>query len=184
MRKRLRVRDGRGDEEERSETADCGSRQTRRDASETRKSVSRRRSIATRIDDGWRGSRTTANGSDDEEARSRAVSRATGPNSTRVAKRGLFRRRSRAEPSRVRRFMQDSPPKTYSCMSSGAKDAEIGHPRRRARLRRNKPHLGKRNKGNWERGTERGTRGGINFSPMPSASLSHNFPLIIECGIW
>ena len=48
-------------------------------------------------------------------------------NSTRGAKRGFVLGRSGAEPAKMRRVAQDCDPKTYMYMSSGRKDARIGH---------------------------------------------------------
>ena len=81
-----------------------------------------------REDDGSGGARS---GSEAETA-------STAPNSTRGAKRGFFSGRSRAEPSRVRRLRQDSPPTAYMYTPSGAKDAGIGRSRKASTVARNK----------------------------------------------
>ena len=54
------------------------------------------------------------------------------------ALRGFVLGRSRAEPSRVRRLRQDSPPTAYMYTPSGAKDAEIGRSRKASTVARNK----------------------------------------------
>ena len=54
------------------------------------------------------------------------------------AMRGFVSGRSRAEPSRVRRLRQDSPPKAYMYTPSGAKDAGIGRSRKASTVARNK----------------------------------------------
>ena len=69
---------------------------------------------------------------------SEAETASTAPNSTRGAKRGFVSGRSRAEPSRVRRLRQDSPPKPYMYTASGAKDAGIGRSRKASTVARNK----------------------------------------------
>ena len=65
----------------------------------------------------------------------------TVPNSTRGAKRGHGRGRSRADRSRGWRVAQDSPPKPYMYTASGAKDAQIARPAQGARLPRPRPHI-------------------------------------------
>ena len=59
-------------------------------------------------------------------------------NSTRGAKRGFVLGQRRAEPSRVRRLRQDSPPTAYMYTPSGAKDAGIGRSRKASTVARNK----------------------------------------------
>ena len=54
------------------------------------------------------------------------------------ALRGFVLGRSRAEPSRVRRLRQDSPPTAYMYTPSGAKDAGIGRSRKASTVARNK----------------------------------------------
>jgi len=54
------------------------------------------------------------------------------------AMRGFVSGRSRAEPSRVRRLRQDSPPTAYMYTPSGAKDAGIGRSRKASTVTRNK----------------------------------------------
>ena len=54
------------------------------------------------------------------------------------AMRGFVSGRSRAEPSRVRRLRQDSPPTAYMYTPSGAKDAGIGRSRKASTVARNK----------------------------------------------
>ena len=54
------------------------------------------------------------------------------------ALRGFVSGRSRAEPSRVRRLRQDSPPTAYMYTPSGAKDAGIGRSRKASTVARNK----------------------------------------------
>ena len=47
------------------------------------------------------------------------------------------------EPFQMRRFMQDCAPKTYSCTSSGRKDAKIAHIKRRVPLGEKTTHIDK-----------------------------------------
>ena len=59
------------------------------------------------------------------------------------ALRGFVSGRSRAEPSRVRRLRQDSPPTAYMYTPSGVKDAGIGRSRKASTVARNKAAHGK-----------------------------------------
>ena len=47
------------------------------------------------------------------------------------------------EPFQMRRFAQDCDPKTYLCTSSGSKDAQIAHIKRRVPLGEKTPHVDK-----------------------------------------
>ena len=66
-------------------------------------------------------------GSGDAGSGREAEPPSTATNSTRGAMRGFVSGRSRAEPTKMRRVAQDCDPKTYMYMSSGRKDARIGH---------------------------------------------------------
>ena len=119
-----------------------GSRQTRRGASMAR-SVGRRASARRHAttpcaaDRRWMPREKT----DAERVRAKSAETPRRAHSKMPSAAG-FAAASRAEPSRTRRFAQDCDPKTYLCMSSGRKDAEIARPRRRARLRRIMPQFG------------------------------------------
>ena len=57
------------------------------------------------------------------------------------AMRGFVSGRSRAEPSRVSRLRQDSPPKAYMYTPSGSKDAQIARPAQGVPLPEPWPHI-------------------------------------------
>ena len=67
------------------------------------------------------------------------------------ALRGFVLGRSRAEPSRVRRLRQDSPPTAYMYTPSGAKDAGIGRSRKASTVARNKAAHWKASQRDWRR---------------------------------
>ena len=115
MRKRSGVPSG-----ELSDTRRLGSADARWYTSQGEKAVFRRRSIAARIAAKTTGAEAQGAG---ERPRSRAPRR-TRPEVPRAA---LFWAVSRAEPTKIRRVAQDCDPKTYMYMSSGRKDARIGH---------------------------------------------------------
>ena len=111
---------GEGPSAERSDTRGCGSRIAPTGASEARSRYSG--DAASRR--GWRAKDAGAppRGT---VAKPRALStRRTRPEVPRAA---LFWAVSRAEPTKIRRVAQDCDPKAYMYMSSGRKDARIGH---------------------------------------------------------
>ena len=115
MRKRSGVPSG-----ELSDTRRLGSADARWYTSQGEKAVFRRRSIAAR--NAVKTPGETARGAG---ARPRFdATRQTRPEVPRAA---LFWADSRAEPAKMRRVAQDCGPKTYMYMSSGRKDARIGH---------------------------------------------------------
>ena len=115
MRKRSGVPSG-----ELSDTRRLGSADARWYASQGEEAVFRRRSMAAR--NAVKTPGETARGAG---ARPRHdASRRTRPEVPRAA---LFWAASRAEPAKMRRVAQDCDPKTYMYMSSGRKDARIGH---------------------------------------------------------
>ena len=70
-------------------------------------------------------------------------------NSARVTYAAPFAADSRAEPIGLWRVAQDFAPKTYSCMSSGRKDAQTDQAGGRARLPRKTPHVAKSRSGKF-----------------------------------
>ena len=116
---------------ERSDTRGCGSRIAPTGASEARSRYSG--DAASRRE--WRAKDAGASPCG-TVAKPRALStRRTRPEVSRAA---LFWAASRAEPSRVRRLRQDSPPTAYMYTPSGAKDAGIGRSRKASTVARNK----------------------------------------------
>ena len=115
MRKRDGVPSG-----ELSDTRRLGSADARWYTSQGEKAVFRRRSIAAR--NAVKTPGETARGAG-------ARPRCDAPRRTRpeVPRAALFWAASRAEPAKMRRVAQDCDPKTYMYMSSGRKDARIGH---------------------------------------------------------
>ena len=115
MRKRSGVPSG-----ELSDTRRLGSADARWYASQGEKAVFRRRSMAAR--NAVKTPGETARGAG-------ARPRHDAPRRTRpeVPRAALFWADSRAEPAKMRRVAQDCDPKTYMYMSSGRKDARIGH---------------------------------------------------------
>ena len=126
VRKRSGVPSG-----ELSDTQRLGSVDARRYTSQGEKAVSRRRSIALRTVDAARGRRRAF-------PRSERRTHAPLAQFPRVPRAALFWAASRAEPSRVRRLRQDSPPTAYIYTPSGAKDAGIGRSRKASTVARNK----------------------------------------------
>ena len=55
----------------------------------------------------------------------------------------------RTQPFQMRRFAQDCGPQTYSCTSSGRKDAQIAHIKRCVPGSRPKADIAKRSAGRW-----------------------------------
>ena len=111
------------------------------------------------------------------------------------ALRGFVLGRSRAEPSRVRRLRQDSPPTAYMYTPSGAKDAGIGRSRKASTVARNKAARWKANQHKAPTGNHHQTRsnsftctrasgcgrwsgGGILLRPLATARRRHaaHFP--------
>ena len=114
-----------------SDTRRLGSADARWYTSQGEKAVFRRRSMAAR--NAVKTPGETARGAG---ARPRCdAQRRTRPEVPRAA---LFWADSRAEPSRVRRLRQDSPPTAYMYTPSGAKDAGIGRSRKASTVARNK----------------------------------------------
>ncbi len=122
-----------------------GSRQTRRDASMARSKAQKRSGCAS-DNARRRGSAMDGAGEPGRGAGANEERRQASPNALESAKRGSNRGRSGTEPSRLRRVAQDCDPKTYSCMSSGRKDARIAKARRRVPLPRFEPHVDKAGK--------------------------------------
>ena len=122
-----------------------GSRQTRRDASMARSKAQKRSGCAS-DDARRRGSAMDGAGVPGRGAGANEERRQAPPNALESAKRGSNRGRSGTEPSRLRRVAQDCDPKTYSCMSSGRKDARIAKARRRVPLPRIEQHIDKAGK--------------------------------------
>ena len=115
MRKRSGVPSG-----ELSDTQRLGSADARWYTSQGEKAVFRRRSMAAR--NAVKTPGETARGAG-------ARPRCDAPRRTRpeVPRAALFWADSRAEPAKMRRVAQDCDPKAYMYMSSGRKDARIGH---------------------------------------------------------
>ena len=144
-----------------------GSRQTRRDASMARSKAQKRSGCAS-DDARRRGSAMDGAGVPGRGAGANEERRQASPNALESAKRGSNRGRSGTEPSRLRRVAQDCDPKTYSCMSSGRKDARIAKARRRVPLPRFEPHVDKAGKTRTSASSRLASRA-ISISPCAGA---------------